>query len=105
MGDMSQWTFSSEWAWLLFLVVPVVAFGAFFWQRRNAGSFTFGNTLIVREVKTDFLGTIWWLPGLLRVLAVCAVIVALARPQKPNRKVISTRGVDVLVALDMSASM
>ena len=97
--------YHSKWAFLLFLLVPLAAAGIFWLQRRRTGSFVFGNTHALRAVPGGFWGKLHWLPGVLRVLALVALVVAIARPQKPNRKVIQSEGVDVVVALDMSASM
>lgn len=98
-------TFHSQWAFLLLIAVPIAALGIFWLQRRRTGTFVYGNTHALREVKTGLLGHLHALPGILRVLALVALVVAIARPQKPNRKVIASEGVDILVALDMSASM
>lgn len=44
-------------------------------------------------------------PEILRWLALALLVIAMARPQIPDREVLSGEGVDVMVALDMSASM
>ena len=49
--------------------------------------------------------TLWWLPDALRVLAVTALIVALARPQVEGEETVVGEGVDIALTLDMSASM
>jgi Ca-activated chloride channel family protein len=102
---MFGWDFASGWAFYLFLLLPIAAWGVFWRSRRHVGSFTFGNTLALREVRGNWLGSIWWLPGALRLGALTLLVIALARPQKPNRRVVTTEGVDVVIALDMSASM
>ncbi|MBI5835891.1 MAG: VWA domain-containing protein [Candidatus Eisenbacteria bacterium] len=51
-------------------------------------------------------GARFWLLGALRVLALVALVVALARPQSGHREItVSTEGVDVMLALDTSTSM
>ncbi len=105
MDSVLRWDYHSEWAWFLLLLLPIAAFGVFWLQRRRAGAFTFGNTLAVSRVKGDWLGSLWWVPGMLRLAVMALVVMALARPQKPNRRVVTTKGVDVVIALDMSASM
>ncbi len=48
---------------------------------------------------------LWWLPDALRILGLVALVVALARPRVAGAEVQSGSGVDILLALDMSASM
>jgi len=49
--------------------------------------------------------TLWWLPDGVRILAVIALALALARPQVEGPETIVGEGVDIMVALDMSGSM
>ena len=95
----------SPWAWYLALFIPLAIWGGFWWQRRRTGTLKYGNTLALRHVAGAGIGGFWWLPSLLRVLALVFLTMALTRPQKPNRRVVTTKGVDVVIALDMSASM
>ncbi len=101
----SDLQFHSPWAFALLALVPAAVFGQLWYQRRRTGTFVYGNTHTLREVSSGALGAIFWVPAVLRVLALVALVVAIARPQKPNRKVITSEGVDVMIALDMSASM
>ena len=104
--DVHSWTTQSPWAYYLLLLVPLAAFGTFWWQRKRAGSLIFGNTLALREVRSDWVGSWGWaIPGALRIGVLVFLALAISRPQKPNRRVVTTRGVDVVIALDMSASM
>ncbi|MCC6623821.1 MAG: VWA domain-containing protein, partial [Deltaproteobacteria bacterium] len=48
---------------------------------------------------------LWWLPDALRVLGIVALVVTLARPRVAGAEVQAGEGVDILLALDMSASM
>ena len=50
-------------------------------------------------------GALWWLPDGLRVLALVAIVLALARPQVEGEETIVGEGVDIMLTLDMSASM
>jgi len=97
--------FASSWAWYLMLLVFPAAWGALWWQQRRTAAFLYGNTLALRQVPSGWLSRLWWLPGALRVACIATLVVAIARPQEPNRQVVSTKGVDIVVCLDMSASM
>ncbi len=49
--------------------------------------------------------TLWWVPDALRILAIVAVVVALARPRVAGAEVRSGQGVGIMLVLDMSRSM
>ena len=102
---MFGWDIHSTWAWYLLLAIPLSIWGQFWFQRSRVGTLVFGNTLALRQLKPGIVTRIWWLPGVLRTLALVALVGAISRPQKPNLRVVSTEGVDVMIALDMSGSM
>ena len=94
-----------EFFWL-FLVLPVVI-AWYFWKRNKQSA-----TLKISSVK-GFKGTTSILPKLkpllfvLRLLALSAMIVALARPQSTDvtNKTRTTSGIDIVMAIDVSGSM
>lgn len=94
-----------EFFWL-FLVFPVVI-AWYFWKRNKQSA-----TLKISSVK-GFKGTTSILPKLkpllfvLRLLALSAMIVALARPQSTDvtNKTRTTSGIDIVMAIDVSGSM
>ncbi len=94
-----------EFFWL-FLVLPIVI-AWYFWKRKKQSA-----TLKISSVK-GFKGTTSILPKLkpilfvLRVLALSAMIVALARPQSTDvtNKTRTTSGIDIVMAIDVSGSM
>lgn len=93
---------------LLALLVVVVPWWTWCWRRRDRG---IARLPLPRATDVLPLGrTVWTriepvLPWL-RVLALVLLVVALARPQAGStRETISSRGVDVVVALDVSDSM
>lgn len=95
-------SFASPWFLLmLLLVVPLV------WRvtsKTGKGRIPVPNSLTllsVPSVKT----ALWWLPDALRILAVTALSVALARPQVAGQEVARGEGVAMMLALDMSRSM
>jgi Ca-activated chloride channel homolog len=61
---------------------------------------------------SNFAGTRSWkhlflhLPFLLRILAICSLIIALARPQLRNdQQLVNGQGIDIVLCLDISGSM
>ncbi len=105
MTDVFAWDYTAKWAFGLLVLVLGAAWGHFYWQRQRAGSLVFGNTLAVRQVATDAIGRLWWLPGALRLVGMVALVLAVSRPQKPNLRVVTTQGVDIVICFDVSASM
>lgn len=88
---------------LLFSLIPLFLYG-----RRMGGRFRFSNISLLKGIKQqrnipfhprDFL-------LILRALALIFFIFALARPQQGKRfSEVSSEGVDIIMALDMSGSM
>ena len=99
-----------DWAseWVLILFFPFFLLWVSLWMHRKKypvslqfssieGFKIAGVTLIARLAK---------LPTVFKFLSLCIVIVALARPQKPDTQVSrSSEGIDIILALDVSASM
>jgi len=74
-------------------------------RRANVGAFTFSSFSLLAP-KRGVRVRLAWLPFVLETMALLAVIVALARPQRIVRMSASDRyGIDIVVALDASGSM
>lgn len=103
---MKNITFANPEFFWLFLLVPM-AIGWYLWKRREQTA-----TLKVSSVK-GFKATHSVLPKLkpllfvFRILALSALIVAIARPQSTDvtNKSRTTRGIDIVMAIDVSGSM
>ncbi len=95
---------SFESPWLLLLLLGLIPLGLRVASRRHRGAApvpTVGPLIAVSSWRT----ALWWLPDALRLLVLAALVVALARPRMPGAEVASGDGVDIVVALDVSASM
>ena len=94
-----------DFLWLLVLI-PLLAIWYFFVRKKDAASIklstakNFGN-------NTSFLGNIRPLLYVFRLLAISFFIVALARPRNVSvsKKTKANRGIDIVMAIDVSASM
>jgi len=103
---MKNITFANPEFFWLFLVLPI-AIGWYFWKRKEQSA-----TLKVSSVK-GFKAAHSVLPKIkpllfaLRMLALASLIVALARPQSTDvtNKSRTTRGIDIVMAIDVSGSM
>ena len=91
--------------WLLLLLVPMAAY--YVWQTMQGGAtISISSTEGLRKAPRTVR---WWLrhaPAVLRMAAVAAMIVALARPQDAEQlSHTDTEGIDIVLALDVSGSM
>ncbi|WP_299670446.1 VWA domain-containing protein [uncultured Polaribacter sp.] len=103
--DWSNFEFyNPEFLWLLILI-PLLAIWHFFMRKKDAAVLAMPS---VKGFKTDAI-----LPKLkpilyvLRLFALAAIIVALARPRNVaiSKKTKTNRGIDIVMAIDVSASM
>ena len=93
-----------EFLWLL-TIIPLLAIWHFFMRKKDAAVLTIPS---IKGFKTDsILSKLKPLLYLLRLLALAAIIVALARPRNVSvsKKTKSNRGIDIVMAIDVSASM
>jgi Ca-activated chloride channel family protein len=101
---MNSW--HSPWAFSL-IVVVILAY--FFIQRKrktHAASLQFSSLAEVKKADIGLRARLSFLPNLLKVIGLCLVIVALARPQEVNTKVKrNVEGIDIIICLDVSDSM
>lgn len=91
--------------WFLLLIPIMTLVSILFWKKKPSflrySSFQLleGYTPTIRQ---RFL----FLPFIFRMLAVAAIVVALARPQSSSSgQNITTEGIDIIISLDISASM
>ena len=100
-----QDTFANpEHLWAL-CVVPILAFWMF-WRPRNKRSVLQISSLSGMEQPT-FWARLYPVLHIFRLLAVTALIVALARPRTADisTRTKTTRGIDIMMAIDISSSM
>lgn len=103
--DWSNFEFyNPEFLWLL-LAIPIVAVWQFFVRKKDAALLTMPS---IKGFKTtSFVSKLKPLLALLRLFAMAAVIIALARPRNVSvsKKTKTNRGIDIIMAIDVSASM
>lgn len=89
----------------LLILIPLLAVWYFFMRKKDAA------VLSIPSVKgfktTSFLSKLKPLLYVLRLLALAAIIVALARPRNVSvsKRTKTNRGIDIVMAIDVSASM
>ena len=89
--------------WLL-LIVPLLAIRYLFVRKKDSATLTLSST---RSFKPTILSRLKPLLHILRLLAITALIVALARPRNVSvsSRVNTNKGIDIVMAIDVSASM
>ncbi|MBL8683877.1 MAG: VWA domain-containing protein [Myxococcales bacterium] len=98
---------AGEWRWVT-LVLALVCAGALLWayyQRRRALA-KFGDESLVRALRDGAPAGFRAARGVLAVIALLLTGFAVARPQgRARTEVLSRRGIDIVVCLDVSKSM
>lgn len=106
MKNWSNFEFlNPEFLWLLILI-PLLAIWYFFVRKKDAAILTVPS-IKGFKTKTSFLAKLKPLLYFIRLLALAAIIVALARPRNVSvsKKTKSNKGIDIVMAIDVSASM
>lgn len=97
--------FESPWMLLLLAMLPLLVFW-FFFNRKEGATLRMPS---IEPVANSFniIEKLRPLLYVLRLLAITSLIIALARPRAVNevRKVDSNKGVDIMMAVDVSGSM
>ena len=93
-----------EFLWLL-LLIPLLAVWYFFMGKKDTSRLRIASTKGFAE--QSILAKLKPFLYLLRLIALTALIVALARPRnvEVSKKTKTTRGIDIVMAIDVSASM
>ncbi len=95
--------FEDPWYFLGLLVVPLLVWRLV--RLRGRGRVPVPSTAGLGGVAPGLTARLWWAPDALRMAAIAALVVAAARPQVEDRRIVTGEGVDIMLALDMSASM
>ena len=106
---MKNWSnfelLNPEFLWLLILI-PLLAVWYFLVRKKDAAVLTVPS-IKGFQVKTSFIAKLKPILYVLRLLALAAIIFALARPRNVSvsKKTKTNRGIDIVMAIDVSASM
>jgi len=93
-----------EFLWLL-LLIPIVGIWYFVMRKKDTARLKIANTKGFAE--QSLLAKFKPLLYVLRLLALASLIIAMARPRnvEVSKKTKTTRGIDIVMAIDVSASM
>ncbi len=94
-----------QFLWLLVLV-PILAIWYFLIRKNDSATLTIASTKGF-EAEPSILSKLKPLVSVLRLLAITLLIVALARPRNVSvsNRTKTTKGIDIVMAIDVSASM
>ena len=103
---MHNITFEHPWMLLGLLLVPLLAAWWIWRYRKQEAALQHSNISLFDGVKKSLRARLRWLPYALRVVAVGAMVIALARPQSQlSRQEMTVEGIDIVMAMDLSGSM
>ena len=89
---------------LLAAVIPLVFLWEY-WRASRRPALTYSNVAAL-DAPPGLRVRLRWLPTFLRALALALVVIALARPQSGEAEALApTEGIDIVLAIDVSASM
>ncbi|PIE48814.1 MAG: aerotolerance regulator BatA [Flavobacteriales bacterium] len=93
-----------EFLWLL-LLIPLLAMWYFYSYKKDSATFTISGTKAFKN--NSVFAKLKPLLYLLRLLALTVIIVAMARPRDVavSKRTKTTSGIDIVMAIDVSASM
>jgi len=103
MGSNLEFT-NPSFLWLL-LLIPILAVWYFFVKNIDSANLKIAST--DGFTQPNFWAKVKPLLYVLRLLAISSLIIALARPRniEVSKKTKTTRGIDIVMAIDVSASM
>lgn len=102
LEDLRRVQFGSPLA-LVLLIIPALLL---LWPKRRAGTVSLPSISAVPTLPRTLRQRLLWLPPMLRLLALAALIVGLARPRiGEGRSVSSTEAVAIQLVVDRSGSM
>ena len=99
-------TFGQPFWLLLLAIVPALVAWYFRKHRKATADIRFSTLRAFAHVKPGLRERLRHIPFILRMIAIAAVIIALARPQSISRgEDVTTEGIDIVLVLDISTSM
>ncbi|WP_396212001.1 VWA domain-containing protein [Flavobacterium sp.] len=103
---MNGITFLNPGFFWLFLLIPI-AIAWFFWKRNQQSATLKISSLKGFQGQNSFLAKLKPVLFILRLLALSSLIVAMARPRTVNvsNQTKTTKGIDIVMAVDVSGSM
>jgi len=103
---MNNFEFVNPNIFWLFLLIPILI-GWYYWKRKKQTAELKISSIKGFKIEQSWLAKLRPLLFVLRLLTVSALIIAMARPRTVDEstKTKTTQGIDIVIAIDVSASM
>ncbi len=96
--------FETPSAFFILLIIPLLM--GFKYFRRKSGSIRFSSVKNAGQVKKSIRQQLLWLPQFIRIMAIIALVIALARPQTGREQIKEiSKGIAIEMVVDRSGSM
>jgi Ca-activated chloride channel homolog len=106
LPPFGELTFAHPWFFLLLLILPIIIVWYIFKGKNNKPDLRVSNTSFLKSGKNSTVVKLIHLPLILRCLAIALLVIAIARPQtKLAWQDMSSQGIDIVMAMDLSPSM
>ncbi len=103
---MSDITFANPKLLWLLLIIPLMVVFYIFYLNRKTSPLRFSNFRTFQGLRPSLKQRLSILPFIFKLLAFTLAIIALARPQSTSSgQNVTTEGIDIMMALDISSSM
>lgn len=103
---MHHITFAHPYLLLLLLAIPLLTVWYVMRYRKQKPALQFSNISLFKGLKKTFRQRSYPVLFVLRMVALAAIIIALARPQSMlSRQEMKVEGIDIVLAMDVSGSM
>jgi Ca-activated chloride channel family protein len=103
---MQDIKFAQPYYFWLLLIIPLMILFYFLYLRRKSSQLRYSGLSLFKGIKPTIRQRLFSLPFILKLLAFILAIVALARPQSfSSGQNVTTEGIDIMMALDISSSM
>lgn len=102
-GEPVRW--ESPWALALTSAGVLLTWVLLHLRHRRSASLAYSRVPALQAVRRGWVARLGQLPSVLRIVAVCLIGLALARPQTYKSEVLEVEGIDLMFVLDLSKSM
>ncbi len=103
---MQDITFAHKGFFFLFILIPIFIAWYILRQRKIQNNIVISSFVGFRGIKPSFRQYLRHVPFIFRILAFSAIIIVLVRPQSSaTGQNVTTEGIDIMLALDISGSM
>ena len=103
---MHNITFAHPWLLLGLILIPLLVAYYIVRYRKQEAALQHSDIDIFAGIQKTMRVRLRWIPYALRVAAIGAIVIALARPQSQlSRQQMKVEGIDIVMAMDISGSM